>query len=299
MTDSVYRPCPACGSVKRKAIGSKNGFDILSCSGCGTVYTAFLPNSDETLDYDEYYSESNLSVPAFINERVKEIVAKFSSYRNENRLLEIGFGAGTILEAADDAGWQTYGLEVSKPAIDRALAREFQVFHGTLREAAYPSDHFDVVVASEILEHLDAPQEELEEIYRILRPGGLFWGTTPASSGISGRLLGIDWSMLSPPEHTQLYSRKGLRLMLTNAGFKRCNLQTHGTNPLEILNHLWRGRTNTERFDRVGTGYALNERLTKSPTRKVIKSTINSSLNLLGLGDSLKFFAEKPNIIRA
>lgn len=292
MEDKVIRPCPACSSTARKPIGFKNGFEIHACSECATLYTGHIPTADETEDYDEYYSESNLSVPGFIRERVNEIIGGFSEYRVMNRLLDIGFGAGTILEIASKLKWEAFGLEVSKPAVEHARKSGFEVFHGNLTEARYPDHYFDVITSSEILEHLPDPNTDLREIARILRPGGMFWATTPSAKGFSFRLLKLNWSVLSPPEHIQLYSARGVRLMLKNAGFSNINLKTHGLNPMEIANHFRPRRTGKESFDRVRTGYELNEGLSKSGPRKQIKSLLNYSLNLMQLGDSLKIYAQ-------
>ena len=292
MEDKVIRPCPACSSNTGKLIGSKNGFEILACSKCSTLYTGHVPVSEETENYDEYYSESNLSVPDFIWERVSEIISDFSGYRQTNRLLDIGFGAGTILEIAQQQEWDAYGLEVSRPAVEQARKRGFEVFHGSLTDARYPDHYFDVITSSEILEHLPDPNADLREIVRILRPGGMFWATTPSASSLSFRLLKLDWSVLSPPEHIQLYSKKGVRLMLEKAGFSKVELKTFGLNPMEIVNHF-RPRSDTkESFDRVQTAYQLNESLTRSPVRKLVKSALNNSLNLLTIGDSLKIYAQ-------
>jgi 2-polyprenyl-3-methyl-5-hydroxy-6-metoxy-1,4-benzoquinol methylase len=276
-----------------KDIGSKSGFEIESCSKCGSIYTAQLPEAGAQENYDEYYSEANLSVPEFIKTRVKEIVEEFEPYRLSNRLLDIGFGAGTVLETAAEKNWNVSGLEVSGPAIDHARARGFDVFKGFLREAKYPSDHFDVVTASEILEHLDAPLVDLAEIARILRPGGLFWATTPSATGISRRVMGVNWSVVSPPEHTQLYSKCGIEAMLRRTGFKVAAIRAYGTNPLEIVNYFRPGRKSAAQFNRVETAYSLNEGLTKSAGRRIIKNVLNFALNATGMGDSLKIYAVK------
>src|SRR5262249_58668344 len=92
---NVSRACPACGSNDRVHRGEKSAFELVSCTSCGTIYTSTLPNTSALDDYVDYYSDANLSVPEFIQRRVEEIVAGFDSYRQTNRLLEIGFGAGT------------------------------------------------------------------------------------------------------------------------------------------------------------------------------------------------------------
>ena len=62
----------------------------------------------------------------------------------------------------------------------------------------------------------------------------------------------------------------------------------------EIVNFYRRG-SEDNRFDRVGTAYELNEKLTRSRPRRIVKDGLNAMLNALGLGDSLKIFAHKPN----
>jgi SAM-dependent methyltransferase len=210
------RRCPACDSAGGSERGTKNGIVLRACGGCGTLYAA---QGGGAFDYDGYYDEANLSVPDFIGARLDEIFASFAPYRRTNRLLDIGCGAGSLLEAARRAGWEAHGTEVSAPAVEHARAAGFEVFCGDLAEAGFPEGHFDVVTASEILEHLPDPRAMVREIARVVRPGGLFWGTTPHGRGLSARLLGERWSVVSPPEHLQLFSLGGVERMLREAGF--------------------------------------------------------------------------------
>ena len=262
------------------------------CRGCDTIYSGHIPAPHEAENYDEYYSAVNLTVPEFIVDRVNEIVGNFAPYRQTNRLLDIGFGAGTILETAKAQKWNAFGVEVSRPAVEQARSRGYEAFHGSLISAAYPDDYFDVITASEILEHISTPQEDLTEIVRILRPGGIFWATTPSARGISYRILKLEWSILSPPEHTQLYSKKGLFAMLNEAGFRNVRIDAFGVNPFEIVNHF-KSRKGNDQFNRVETGYSLNAELMKSPIKRRIKAVANKTLSMLGIGDSLKVFAQK------
>jgi len=287
-----HRNCPACHGQSARHKGSKNEFEIYVCTSCSSIFTDRVPENDEQEDYDVYYSEANLSVPTFIKTRLREIIGGFESYRKTNRILDIGFGAGTLLETALELGWEVWGLEVSKPAVEQALAKGLNVFHGSIQESDYQTHFFDVVTASEILEHLPEPEADLKEIARILRPGGLFWGTTPSARSISFRLLGLEWSVLSPPEHIQLYSRDGAKLMLRNAGFGTIRFKTYGVNPAEIKNHYFKRGGDNNEFSRVCSAYELNQSLTQSRARRLVKDVLNEVLNFSHFGDSLKIFAE-------
>jgi 2-polyprenyl-3-methyl-5-hydroxy-6-metoxy-1,4-benzoquinol methylase len=297
--NATGRRCPACNGISSSRCAEKNGFELLFCNKCRTLYTADFPKASAEMDYDDYYAVDNLSVPTFVGARLDEIISGFSRYRRNNRLLEVGFGAGTILEAASRAGWEVFGVEVSSSAVEHAKARGFDVFNGELREAKYPAEHFDVVVASEILEHISDPQNLLGEVSRVLRPGGLFWATTPNSRSVSARVLGAKWSAIAPPEHLHLFSRRGMRQMLSMAGFRRINIYTEGLNPYEIVEHL-KGQTSDsggeaghEGHRRVAKGYDLNAAMQTSAFRRSVKQAANRLLRVTFLGDSLKVWAER------
>jgi SAM-dependent methyltransferase len=290
------RNCPACDSVTFSGAAKKNGFELLSCHTCHTLYTATLPTSLNHQDYDDYYNADNLLVPAFIAKRLDEIVAGFARYRKTNRLLEIGFGAGSFLQAAARAGWQATGVEVSQPAVDHVRAMGFDVFHGELSEADYPEGDFDVIIASELFEHVADPRRLIEKSVKLLRPGGLLWATTPNGRGLSGKLLGPRWTTVSPPEHLHLFSKRGMLRLLRGAHFSSIRVDTEGLNPYEIVHAIRAGNRDEEArrepsFDRVGTSYHLNANLIKSPWRRSVKRVANYLLRTTTLGDSLKIWA--------
>lgn len=238
-----------------------------------------------------YYSDANLSAPAFVERRLDEVVHRLASWRRTNRLLDIGCGAGALLDAATRAGWLAEGTEISETAVQSARSRGLNVFYGSLIDAQLPSEQYDVVTAVELLEHLLDPLALLVEVRRILRAGGLLWVTTPHGRGISARLLGTAWSVVSPPEHIQLFSVSGLRRLLRRAGFASMRIAAEGVNPIEIVRHL-KGRS-IAASERVATSYALNERFTSNTGGRFIKSVINAVLSGSRSGDALKADAVK------
>ena len=296
--EKTQRACVACGSAQARPLGVKNEFEMVSCRDCGSVYTPYSPWYSSALFYTGFYLNADeLSPPAFVNTRLEEITAQFAPYRQNNRLLDIGCGAGNLLQAARKNGWNAQGLDVSAGAVKHVRELGFEVFEGELAEAAFPAEHFDVVTAAELLEHLFDPRPLLLEVARILRPGGLFWTTTPHARGLSARVLGLKWRCVWPPEHLQLFSVRGLTKLLRDAGFRELRINTTGGNPIEIF-HAMGGaksapKTVDQHFDRVTTSYQLNESMMKSRSRRALKNTVNGLLNFSRLGDSLKVFAVK------
>jgi len=295
--EKTLRACVACGSNDAQPLGVKNELDIVSCRKCLTVYTPYSPWYSSELYYESYYPEESLSPPAFVQTRLEEITAEFSPYRQNNHLLDIGCGAGNLLLAARKNGWEGQGLDVSPGAVEHVRGLGFEVFQGELQQARFPSQHFDVITAAELVEHLFEPRLVLQEVARLLRPGGLFWTTTPHARGLSARVLGLKWRCIWPPEHLQLFSAGGLKLLMREAGFREIRVRTTGGNPIEILHALGKKKdapkARDQHFDRVLTGYQLNESLMSSRPRRAIKDIVNGMLNVSRLGDSLKVFATR------
>lgn len=110
------------------------------------------------------------------------------------RVLNIGVGSGLLESLAMTRGVDIWSLDPSERAIQR-LRQLFSM--GEKAQAGYSqamtfSDaHFDVVVMSEVLEHLDDTVLEatLHEVHRVLREGGVFMGTVPARENLADSLV--------------------------------------------------------------------------------------------------------------
>jgi SAM-dependent methyltransferase len=260
---------------------------------CATWFTARVPEPAESLDYSAYYHAGNLDVPPFVLGRLEERVSSFERARRLNRWIDVGCGAGTLLQAARNRGWEVVGTEVAHGAAEAVRAKGFDVREGELRELDLASGDFDVVSMVEVLEHVPEPRVLLVEACKLLRPGGLLYATTPHGRGISARLLRTRWSVVAPPEHLQLFSLSGLRFALGEAGFAVRELRTHVVNPRELLEAV-RPRQEAAAVSRVDSGYHLNEALSARRSGRALKSAANAALAASRLGDSIRLVAERP-----
>lgn len=289
------RPCPACEETTATCRGTANGYPLLKCCYCYTVYTADLAVDDPEGEYEQYYSDENLTAPSFIGKSLDRTIGSFDAYRRSNRLLDVGFGGSFAMEAAARAGWDCDGVEVSKPAVEHAHSLGLNAFHGELQDADFGDGTFDVVVMSEVLEHVTDPRGLLAEVRRVLRPGGLMWLTTPNCSGLSARLLRLRWTVLAPPEHLHLFSRRGLLHLLESTGFSPTRMVTENFNPLEVVNALKaRGASSPHGggdFDRVRAGYSVLEQVYSRPALGFAKRRFDEMLHVSRLGDTIRVWA--------
>src|SRR6185503_14747491 len=129
--------CVACGSGEAQSLGVKNELELFRCRRCATIYTPYSPCYSSEFFYERYYPEQSLAPPAFVQTRLEEITAGFSRYRQQNRLLDIGCGAGGLLVAARKNGWDAQGLDVAEQATEHVRKLGFEVFHGELQQAEF------------------------------------------------------------------------------------------------------------------------------------------------------------------
>jgi 2-polyprenyl-6-hydroxyphenyl methylase/3-demethylubiquinone-9 3-methyltransferase len=87
-------------------------------------------------------------------------------------LLDIGCGGGLL--APHVHGYHHVGVDLSRPALERAAAHGVEAYHAGAAALPFPDAAFDVVVAGEILEHVTDLDAVVAEALRVLRPGGTF-----------------------------------------------------------------------------------------------------------------------------
>jgi len=103
------------------------------------------------------------------------------------RALEVGCGAGRIAIALARRGFQVDGLDVVPRVVEQAahlaaaagVDARFFVADFTKSDPRFPDETYDLVVCSEVLEHVEPWREVVGNIAQVLKPGGLLVLTTP------------------------------------------------------------------------------------------------------------------------
>jgi len=280
--------CPSCARAMR-AWESKGEYTLVCCPGCGIV-SALGPVAGARL-YDEYYDESTAEVPPIVARSLERVVAAAEPYRKTGRWLDVGYGAGDLLRASARAGWRCYGTEVSAPMLKRDAAAGWEVAED-LADARFPEAGFDVVTMIELIEHVPEPRRFLRQAARLVRPGGLVYLTTPNARSLNRHVLGATWSVFCPPEHLTIWTRRGLRRALEDAGLRPVRTRSEGLNPVEIVQRF-RPRPAAAPIHRANAAVALNTAVSGSSVGRVAKSGANWALSALDAGDTLKIWATR------
>jgi len=149
----------------------------------------------------------------------------------EIRLLDVGCSSGAFLHAAVKLGFRAEGVEPAPKAAATARAAGLKVHRGLLQEAGYADGQFDAITLFEVIEHLQHPQELLQECRRILRPGGILLVGTGNAGSWSMAAMGARWEYLHIAKHgghVSFFNLGSIASLAQHSGFSVAAVRTRG-----------------------------------------------------------------------
>ncbi len=96
-------------------------------------------------------------------------------------VMNVGIGTAALEKSLLQQGCKVSSLDPDATSVERLQASGIDARQGYIEQMPFADASFDIVFASEVLEHLNDEQlaSGIQEIHRVLKPNGLFIGTTP------------------------------------------------------------------------------------------------------------------------
>lgn len=227
--------CLICG--RREATVYLSGFGgakIVRCRKDGLLYLNPRPEPAHIREWCHHFvNKRNAALLAGLRRRTLHREARaIKKLKLGGRLLDVGCASGTFFENFDPGTWDLFGTETSPFGAHQARNQAAEVFCGTLREANYPGQFFDVVTVLDALYYMPDPRTELVEMRRILKDDGVLAIEIPGLTykllrerGPLCLLLNGTWTRGFIWSHLYHFSPATLKLILELSGFRVVNLR--------------------------------------------------------------------------
>ncbi|MGQ9367374.1 class I SAM-dependent methyltransferase [Azospirillum sp. ST 5-10] len=200
------------------------------CPACGTGYFADAPAVEYAVDAADptalaFYLEQGAGIDVMVAPLAAVDPTTVARY------LEIGCGFGFSLDFARVAyGWRVCGIDPGGNARAGRDLLGLDIRSEYLSDALPDAERPDLILCSEVIEHIGDPDAFLATLRAALAADGTLLLTTPSVEAVRPDTPpGVLLPVLSPGYHVILYSPRGLELVLRRAGFDAVTVTERGS----------------------------------------------------------------------
>ncbi|MCD4679938.1 MAG: class I SAM-dependent methyltransferase [Bacteroidales bacterium] len=165
--------------------------------------------------YEQIYHKQEKEYWWFV-ERRKTIIMLIKEISRNSRILEVGCSSGVLLNELKKSGFASenlLGIDISEKAVE-AVKKNVHCNSIVMdaQHLEFPDESFDIIIASDCLEHLESDENALNNWFNVLKKGGQLLVFVPAFKFL--------WSYHDEiNKHFRRYTSKELQVKLQNAGF--------------------------------------------------------------------------------
>lgn len=176
--------------------------------------------------YETFYPTQQLGSDL---ERVDRLRCLFAEMPKKKKVLSLGCGPGVDIAFLAEEN-EVHGVDLSLPALEHARGLSIIPHRADIEKPLdFPDGSFDIIIATDILEHLFDPKSVLREMRRLLRPGGTLIASVPNHFYWKMRLQILKGGDLVLPFHgdakqwdyfhIRFFTPEGYEKLLESAGF--------------------------------------------------------------------------------
>ena len=179
---------------------------------------SFYENNSEYV-VPEGYSKAMLSSVANHTNPLVEKLLKISPVKEKFNYLEIGIGSGNLFHSFQQKANVAYGVEPGKWVVGdkQNIVPSIDNIPGGIK--------FDIIVANDVLEHLNNPTEMLNKLSSIVNKDCLIHCTFPNKDCLKAKIQKGKWSMIRPFGHLHYFSARSIKFMFKETGWKIIKIQ--------------------------------------------------------------------------
>ena len=215
-----------------------NGYQVLQCKDCKICFLDPFPNDIETIYSDYSYYQKRLGKfdiqnfkKKFDNDQLRWLFEIGVEQLRDKRICDFGCGAGLFLDLVKGITSETIGIDKGK-FFQNILEKNGHKYFQHSNDIA--EGNIDVAVSFDTLEHVPKPEIFLNNIYRKLKPGGLFYVAVPNFNDYLKEIVPAYLKFFYHKSHLFYYNSEVLENLLHHIGFK--NPHTKFVHKYDLMN---------------------------------------------------------------
>lgn len=194
---------------------------VVKCKSCGLQYINPVLNESAIIDGYSQGSDETFVSQNPGREKTFDICLDLVEKHipGKGKALDIGTAGGAFLYVAKRRGWEVAGCEPNRWLCNWAKENyKIDITPGTIFDLKYPDATFNLVTLWDVLEHTVNPKKVLNEVNRMLKPGGVLVVNYPDIGSWIARLMGRRWLFLLSV-HLYYFDPVTIRRILGDTGF--------------------------------------------------------------------------------
>ena len=224
-----------CGSKNDYTLSYRDKYGLRSnniiCLDCGLVrINPRMDGKSLGLFYEEHYrpiyAGYEYATDDFFNEQYERSLERIYNFSKEflkgnEKILEIGCGAGGIIKAFKDKGFEVEGCDLGSKYLEYGRSKGLTLHHGSSQSLVELNKKFDFIIISNVFEHMSNLSEELKTVRELLNDDGKVFIDLPGILHIQTshtRLFNVLQNA-----HNYNFSLNTLTKVLNNQGFNLLN----------------------------------------------------------------------------
>lgn len=161
-----------------------------------------------------------------VNESLYDLTLDVMDPQENDRILEVGFGTGKFFDKLflNESRLQVKGIDYSEEMVETAknnnrnsiASGKLDVRLGRSDNIPFPDESFDKIFCNMVVYFWEAPQKHLKEIYRVLKPDGLFYtGIRSKQSMTAFPFVKYGFKLYEIPEWKETLTQNGFSIVDT------------------------------------------------------------------------------------
>lgn len=315
--------CAICGneynntpySIKEMFIGTRDEFEYFECSNCGCLQIKEIP-----VDLAKYYPENYYSYQSKKNKIRRFFGEKRDSYvifksglfgriinffepspyfqkiaksnilfdKKRTRILDVGCGAGIMLQSFADMGFES--LTGVDPLIEKDIRiGSVQIYKKYLKDLQ-KNNKYDLIIFNHSLEHIFDQIDTLQNVYKILSDNGTLIISIPIKTDYIWKKYDVNWVQIDAPRHLIIHTFKSIKILLDKINLKLTNYD-FDSGPFQFYG--------SEQYKKniplkSAKSYYINPKSSIFTSKEINEFTkLSNKLNFMDQGDSATFYISK------